>query len=135
MGSWVINLHDHIPGEQLKHVNLKIQSKATTLHITDISVNDSVSENHAKIWSFQILNKAIISLVDNEYIFHLLLTRLFSRSTWQQDSWFHMLAWVLISLHKQDKQLQDKPKTGEKGKKSKLLYQQIIPIQELLVHL
>lgn len=114
MGSWAINSHDHIPGAQLKHVNLTIQSKATTLHITDISVSDSVSENHAKIWFLQILNKAIISLLDNEYIFHLLLTRLFSRSTWQQDSGFHQLPWVLFSLYKQDKQLQDKPKTGKK---------------------
>lgn len=106
-----------MPGEQLERVSLKTQSKAITLHIADINVNDSVPENHAKIWFLHVHNKAIISLVDNECIFCLILARLFLRLVWQQDSCFHLLPLVLFSLlHKQAKQLHDKSKAGEEKK-------------------
>lgn len=106
-----------MPGEQLERVSLKTQSKAITLHIADINVNDSVPENYAKIWFLHVHNKAIISLVDNECIFCLILARLFLRLVWQQDSCFHLLPLVLFSLlHKQAKQLHDKSKAGEEKK-------------------
>lgn len=58
------------------NTSISIYSQKPSLFTSQItSVNDSVGENHAKIWFLQILNKAIISLVDNEYIFHLILTR------------------------------------------------------------
>lgn len=123
MGSWGTNLHHHIPGEQLERISLKIQPKAITLHISDIHVNDSAPENHAKIWFLQIHNKTIISLVDNECIFYLILAMLFLRLIWKQDSCLHLLPWVLFSLlHKQAKQLQDKSKAGE-GNNLKFIYQ------------
>lgn len=75
------------------------------------------------MWFLQIHNKAIISLVDNECIFYLILARLFLRLIWKQDSSFHLLSQILfLLLHKQAKQIQDKSKAEEENN-PKFLYQ------------